>query len=98
MVYTEMITSDDDPISHATTTPDFETVALTTPFYGESDMVKQLWSLNQYSYEQDSSQPDKIYAETSPWNTMLKDYKISLAADEMLWGWDATESHSSFTT
>ena len=46
MIYTQIITSDADPVSHATTFPDFETVSLTTPFYGESDMDKQLWMLN----------------------------------------------------
>ena len=37
MLYTEIITSDDNPILHQSTTPTFETVSATTPVYDEED-------------------------------------------------------------
>lgn len=35
MLYTQFITSNDDPIVHQSTTPDFETVSASSPFYGQ---------------------------------------------------------------
>ena len=70
MLYTQIITSDADPISHATTFPDFETVSLSTPFYGESTMDKQLWMLNQYKYTQQSD-VEKLFRATGTWNSQL---------------------------
>ena len=34
MIYNQIITSDDNPIVHQSTTPTFETVSATSSFYG----------------------------------------------------------------
>ena len=54
MLYTEIITSADDPIEYLSTTPDFETVTASTPFFGENHIESQLWMTNQYAYVQES--------------------------------------------
>ena len=46
LLFTEIITSGDDPIAFASVTPDFETVTATTPFTSETNLNRQLWMLN----------------------------------------------------
>jgi len=67
MLYSQIITSDADPISHATTFPDFETVSLSSPFFDESTMHNQLWMLNQYKFTQQSD-VEKLFRATGHWN------------------------------
>ena len=38
MIYTQFITSEDDPTDYKSVTPDFETVTASTPFFGDEHM------------------------------------------------------------
>ena len=97
MLYAQIITSDDDPIKHQTTEPTIETCSMTTPFYGEEELMgDQLWMLNQYSYTEEEGVEKGLFYATGPWNDQLDDDKIDLGGG-MLWGWDATASNQSET-
>ena len=98
MLYTEIITSDDNPILHQSTTPTFETVSATTPVYDEEDqnVTHQLWMINAYAYTELTGDETLYYA-TGFWNDQLASDKIG-NENELLWGWDATESHNSEET
>ena len=97
MLYTQIITSGDDPISHAQITPTCETESASGAFYGEASMDSFLWMINQYAYtESEGEYP--LYDATGTWNEQLRSDKIQVSDSQMLWGWDATESHQSITT
>ena len=96
MLYAQVITSDDDPIKHATTEPTLETCSMTTPFYGEEHIADQLWMLNQYSYTEQEGVNAGLFYATGFWNDQLAEDKIALDGG-MLWGWDATASNQQVT-
>ena len=86
MLYTQIITSDDNPILHLATTPTFETVSMTSPFYNTDAMETTLWMLNQYKYTQYSEQgvePNEVlYSATGSWNDQMADDKIPTVDSE----------------
>ena len=67
MLYTQIITSGDDPISHAQITPTCETESASGAFYGEDSIDSFLWMINQYEYtESEGVYP--LYDATGSWN------------------------------
>jgi len=69
MLYTEIITSNDNPILHQSTTPTFETVSATSPIYGEEDQSEThlLWMMNNYRYSALEG-TETLYYATGFWN------------------------------
>jgi len=67
MIYSQVITSDDNPIVHQSTTPTFETVSASAAFYGESSIDSSLWMVNQYAYTEQTGSEILYYA-TGNWN------------------------------